>query len=257
MERAAEITGVPVEKLERAAELLAAPVDGERPKSTLLYEKGLYCTHNYESTAALGNLSVLIGARGQPGRATSRMGGHQRGGISAAPYPFDKSPTEFEGEKLEMDCDRWAVEGKTRMVWSIGNDWVNGSGASQFLARRLREMTRETSPQITSPVPSVVVAQLKQRVDAGGMFIVQSEIYLNDNSEFADIVLPAATWGEGDFTRNNAERRLRPYGKIMDPPGEAKPDWQAVAEVARKMGFEGFDCHLTGTPVVLIHPSAA
>ena len=241
MDRAAEITGVPVEKLERAAELLAAPVNGERPKSSLLYEKGLYWTHNYENTAALGNLSVVIGARGRPGRATSRMGGHQRGGISAAPYPFDKSPTEFEGQKLEMDCDRWAVEGKTRMVWSIGTDWVNGSGASQFLARRLREMTRDIGPQITSPVPSVVVEQLKQRVDAGGMFIVQSDIYLNDQSEFADIVLPAATWGESDFTRNNAERRLRLYGKIMDAPGEAKPDWQAIAEVARKMGFEGFD----------------
>ncbi|MEE9277375.1 MAG: arsenate reductase (azurin) large subunit [Dehalococcoidia bacterium] len=241
LNRAAAVTGVPAAKIERAAELLAKPVEGERPKSTLLYEKGLYWTHNYENTAALGNLSVLIGARGRPGRATSRMGGHQRGGISGAPYPLEKSPTEFEGQKVEMDCDRWTSEGKTRMVWSIGNDWVNGSGASNHLGRRLREMTRETAPQITSAVPSVAIGQLKERVDGGGMFIVQNEIYLNDNSEFADLVLPAATWGEENFTRNNAERRLRLYGKIMDPPGEAKPDWRIVAEVAQKMGFEGFD----------------
>ncbi len=239
--RASEVTGVTVEQLERAAELLAKPVDGERPKSTLLYEKGLYWTHNYENTAALGNLSVLIGARGKPGRATSRMGGHQRGGASGASYPKDKSPTEFNGEKLEMDCDLWAVQGKTRMVWSIGNDWVGGSGASQHLGRRLREMTRETAPQISSALPEAVVEQLKQRVDGGGMFIVQNEIYANDSTEFADLVLPAAGWGEENFTRNNAERRLRLYGKIMDPPGEAKPDWRIIAEVARKMGFAGFD----------------
>jgi arsenite oxidase large subunit len=238
---AAEITGVPVEKLQRAAELLAQPVDGAAPKSTLLYEKGLYWTHNYENTAALGNLSVLLGARGRLGRATSRMGGHQRGGIAGASYPMDKSPTEYEGNKVEMDCDRWAVEGKTRMVWSIGNDWINGSGASNYLASRLREMTRQIGPQISSAVTANAIAQLKERVDAGGMFIVQNEIYANETTEVADLVLPAATWSEEDFTRNNAERRLRLYGKFMDPPGEARPDWAIVAEVAQKMGFDGFD----------------
>lgn len=241
LENTAAITGVAAEKIVQAAELLGMPMNGEPPKATLLYEKGLYWTHNYENTAALGNLSVLLGARGKPGRATSRMGGHQRGGIDGAPYPLEKSPTEFEGQQVEMDCDRWTSEGKTRMVWSIGNDWVNGSGASNHIARRLREMTRETAPQITSAVPAVVIEQLKERVDAGGMFIVQNDIYLNDNTEFVDLVLPAATWGEEDFTRNNAERRLRLYGKIMDPPGEAKPDWRIIAEVAQKMGFDGFD----------------
>ena len=193
LERAAEISGVPAALIQRAAELLARPVGGEPPKASLLYEKGLYWSHQYENTAALGNLSVLIGARGKPGRATSRMGGHQRGGASGASYPFDKSPTEFNGQKLEMDCDRWTVEGNTRMVWSIGNDWINGSRASQYLASRLRTMIRETDPQIRSAVPAVAIDQLKQRVDDGGMFVVQSDIYTNDNTEFADLVLPAAT----------------------------------------------------------------
>ena len=136
-------TGVPAESIRRAAELLARSVDGVTPKASLLYEKGLYWTHNYENTAAMGNLSVLIGARGRPGRATSRMGGHQHGGASGAPYPFEKSPTEFEGQKVEMDTDRWTTEGKTRMVWAIGNDWVNGSGASNFLGGGSRDDARD------------------------------------------------------------------------------------------------------------------
>ncbi len=47
-------TGVPAESIRRAAELLARPVDGVTPKASLLYEKGLYWTHNYENTAAMG-----------------------------------------------------------------------------------------------------------------------------------------------------------------------------------------------------------
>ncbi|MBI2881047.1 MAG: molybdopterin-dependent oxidoreductase [Candidatus Tectomicrobia bacterium] len=60
-------------------------------------------------------------------------------------------------------------------------------------------------------------------------------------TEFADLVLPAATWGEEDFTRCNGERRLRLYSRFADPPGEAKPDWWIIARFAQKMGFPGFE----------------
>jgi len=61
------------------------------------------------------------------------------------------------------------------------------------------------------------------------------------NTTFADIVLPASGWGEDDLTRCNSERRLRLYAKFSDAPGEAMPDWGAIAAFARKMGFQGYD----------------
>jgi arsenite oxidase large subunit len=61
------------------------------------------------------------------------------------------------------------------------------------------------------------------------------------NTEFADIVLPAAAWGEHDAARNNGERRLRLYSRFYDPPGESKPDWWAISRFAQKMGFEGYE----------------
>ena len=61
---------------------------------------------------------------------------------------------------------------------------------------------------------------------------MQQEIYTNALTEFADILLPAATWGEEDFARMQGERRLRLYSKFMDAPGEAKPDWWIAAQVA-------------------------
>jgi arsenite oxidase large subunit len=84
---------------------------------------------------------------------------------------------------------------------------------------------------------------MKRRVDSGGTMIVHQDIYLREpiGSEFADFVFPAATWGEETFVRSNGERRMRIYERFYDPPGEARPDWWIVAQIAQKMGFPGFD----------------
>ncbi|MEE9284064.1 MAG: arsenate reductase (azurin) large subunit [Nitrososphaerales archaeon] len=241
-EEAERITGVPAGSIRQAAELMAKPKDnGERPKLVIAFEKGVYWTHNFENTGAIANLAVLTGSTGRPGRAITRYGGHQRGGMFPG-YNLDKSPDEYQGNKIEMDQDRWTIEGKTRFMWVIGVDWVGASGASQFLASKFRELILRTEPQVTTTDAQVAASQLKARIDNGGMAMVLQDIYLPpDTAEYADLILPAAAWGEHDVTRANAERRLRLYSGFMKPPGEALPDWRIVAMVARKMGFDGFD----------------
>ncbi len=232
-------TGVPADKIRQAAAMLTGG-GGERPKATILFEKGVYWSHNYENTAAIGNLGVVTGSTGREGRAISRMGGHQRGGQKAAGYPKDKSPHEYMGNKIEMDTERWLVEGNTRFRWVFGTNWLAAMGGTAALTEAVQGLV-STGPQVSSTDPDMAYAQLQARIDAGGMVLVHQEIYANESTRYADIVLPAATWGEEDFARNNAERRLRIYEKIMDAPGEARPDWQIFAEVARKMGYDGFD----------------
>ena len=75
------------------------------------------------------------------------------------------------------------------------------------------------------------------------MVVWNQDIYLVDpiGARYADIVFPASGWGEDTFTRANGERRIRLYPKFYDAPGEAKPDWWIIAELSKKMGFEGFD----------------
>ena len=241
---AERVTGVPADDIQRAAELLTGG-GGERPKASVLFEKGVYWSHNYENTAAIGDLGVLIGATGREGRVTGRMGGHQRGGQKGGSYPLDKSPHEYidvngEARKVEMDTERWLVQGNTRFRWVVGTNWIGAMGASNALRAAVVELLAK-GPEVTSTRPESALAQLKARIDAGGMVIVHQEIYENDSTPYADIVLPAATWGEENFARNNAERRLRIYEKFMDAPGEARPDWEIFAEVGRKMGFEGFE----------------
>ena len=238
LDEAASITGVSRARIEMAAEILSG-AGTVTPRITFLFEKGLYWTHNYENTAAIGNLAVLLGATGRPGRAIARLGGHQRGGQGAGGYPLDMSPHDFEGEKIEMDQDRWVVEGNTRFLWAIGVNWIGASGSSSSIEAALTRLIRDTGPPVTSA--ATAIDELNARVDAGGMVFVHQEIYPNETMEFADLVLPAAGWGERDFARHNAERRLRLYQKIVEPPGEAREDWEIVAEVAQKMGYDGFD----------------
>ncbi|MDP7269646.1 MAG: molybdopterin-dependent oxidoreductase, partial [Pirellulales bacterium] len=114
---------------------------------------------------------------------------------------------------------------------------------SQALAETFLKLTRKNPHQLKNTDKAQAIATLKKRVDSGGMMLVHQDIYLRSpiGSEIADIVLPAATWGEDNFARANGERRLRLYSKFYDPPGEAKPDWWIVAKFGKAMGFDGFD----------------
>jgi len=232
-------TGVPYDKIKAAAEIMSGG-SGEQPKTMVLFEKGVYWSHNYENTAAIGSLGMVLGAVGREGRATSRMGGHQRGGQSAAGYPMDKSPHFFEDYPVEMDTERWMYQGNTRFRWVVGTNWISAMGASNAYENRVKELT-SIGPEVTSIDVEAAYEALKARMDAGGTVVVHQEIYPNDSTPYADIILAAGAWGEDTYARNNAERRLRIYEKIMDPPGDALSDWKIFQAVARKMGFEGFD----------------
>ncbi|MDY6914244.1 MAG: molybdopterin dinucleotide binding domain-containing protein, partial [Planctomycetota bacterium] len=56
--------------------------------------------------------------------------------------------------------------------------------------------------------------------------------------EFADVVLPAAGFAEKDGTFTNTERRVQRVRAAVDPPGQARTDWQITCELARRMGCE-------------------
>ena len=86
-----------------------------------------------------------------------------------------------------------------------------------------------------------IIANFIERIDNDGMLLFAQDIFPNLTTRSADLVLPAAGWGEMPGTRWNGERRLRLSDRFMDPPGEAKPDWWVIAQVAKKMGFSGYD----------------
>ncbi len=244
-EVAAEIAGIDVAKLYTAAEMMAKPkADGSRVKTSICIEKGNYWSNNYLNTASIGTLGVILGCGGKPGQVMTRLGGHQRGGVSGGPYPGIKSPYKFPGRRRHrLDLDRWLEAGHVRFAYVIGTTWIQAMAGSAALDKTFNRLVKLNPNQVRSFDKQTIIDTLKKRVDSGGTMVVNQEIYLRNpiGSKYADIVLPAATWGEEDFTRANSERRVRLYSKFYDPPGDAKPDWQIVAMLARKMGFEGYD----------------
>ena len=242
---ASQITGVPANDIIRAAEMMAKPrADGSRPKTSIGIEKGCYWSNNYLNTASTGSLALLCGTGNRPGQMISRFGGHQRGGIKGGRYPIEKSGEKFGGRRRKtLDLDRWIEADHVRFAYAVGTTWIGGMTASQGLMDTFNRLTRLNPHQITSLDKETAIAQLKRRVDSGGMVVVHQEIYLRKplGSVYADIILPAATWGEDDFSRANGERRIRLYSRFYDAPGEAKPDWWIAAQIGKRMGFDGFD----------------
>src|SRR3990172_7886634 len=242
---AEQLTGVPAAQIRKAAEMLAKPrPDGSRPKASFMLEKGSYWCNNVSNTTSFASLGLICGAGNRPGQMISRGAGPQRGWMGGAGYPRILSGEKMPGRrKKELDLDRWVLDGNVRFAWVVGTTWCQAMAGSQELMDAFGRMTRQSPHQIASFDPKAAIETLKRRVDSGGMVVVDQDIYPVDpiGTSFADLILPAATWGEDDFTRCNGERRLRLYSRFYDPPGEARPDWWIIAGFAQKMGFEGFD----------------
>ena len=217
LDRAAEITGVPKDRIVQAAEIIAKPIDGVRPKTSFGFEKGNYWSDNYLNTASCAALGLLCGSGNRPGRMISRLWGHQRGWMGAAPYPRSASPNRLSGRRRqEIDLDRWVESGNLRLAWVIGTTWTQAMAASNEFADRFIELTRDNPNQVTSADVDQASEALIRRADSGGMVVVDQDIYFRSpiGDVIADLVLPAATWGEEKFSRCNGKRRLRLYSKF-------------------------------------------
>lgn len=96
----------------------------------------------------------------------------------------------------------------------------------------------------TNPVVSLPDAdQVKRALDKCEFVVVSDICQDTDTTQYADVLLPALGWGEKDGTVTNSERRISRQHAFLDAPGEAKADWWAIAQVAKQMGFRGFDFH--------------
>ncbi|VAW61839.1 hypothetical protein MNBD_GAMMA08-2217 [hydrothermal vent metagenome] len=245
LDYAAKKTGIPAEKIKLAAQWMAKPnEDGTRKKTSIGFEKGLYWSNNYLNTASITALGLIVGAGNRPGQVIGRFGGHQRGMMPGGKYPENETPEKFPGWKKQgIDLDRWIEDGRAKFVWVVGTTWTQAGVASNYMNKMFQKLTRDNPHQPTSLDKQHIIDTFKKRADSGGLVMVDQDIYPVKpiNTDFADLVLPAATWGEENFTRANGERRIRLYEKFYDSPGESLPDWRVVQKFAQRMGFSGFD----------------
>ena len=68
-------------------------------------------------------------------------------------------------------------------------------------------------------------------------FLVVQDIFLTETAEFADVILPASSYLEKDGTYTNTDRRVQLGRKVLDPPGQARVDWEVVQDIANRIGL--------------------
>jgi formate dehydrogenase major subunit len=81
------------------------------------------------------------------------------------------------------------------------------------------------------------ISHVKKALDEVDFLVVQ-DIFLTDTAKVADVVLPAACFAEKDGTFSSTERRVQRIRKAVEPPGEARPDWQIFCDLSKKMGYD-------------------
>src|SRR5262249_8492845 len=181
---------------------------------------------------------------GQP----NAMGGREVGGLAnmlAAHMGF--SPPEVDRVRRFWNAPRMAErEGlkAVQMFQAIARGEIKALGV------------RATNPGVARPR----AAAIREALGKLELFVVSENVLSNDTvNAGAHVLLPAAAWGEKDGTVTNSERRISRQRGFLPLPGEAKPDWWIVSEVAQRMGFADAFAYRNAADVFREHaaPSAS
>ncbi len=182
---------------------------------------------------AIINCHLATGRVGKPGMGPfsltgqpNAMGGREVGGLAnqlAAHMGF--SPAEVDRVRRFWNAPRMAER--------------EGLKAVQMFEAIERGEIKALWVMATNPAVSLPRAgAMREALKKLDLFVVSENVLSNDTvNAGAHILLPAAAWGEKDGTVTNSERRISRQRAFLPLPGEARPDWWIVSEVARRMGF--------------------
>ncbi|WP_297469445.1 formate dehydrogenase subunit alpha [Thermococcus sp.] len=224
-EWAEKISGVPAEDIKKVARLFATK------RTALLVNEGLnQHVNGYEFALALANLIAITGNIGKEGVWSGVFPGAQCGFCSAM---TGIAPNKLPTGKLVTDE---AARAELERLWGFKiPDWVglDLTNMVREIGKKIR-MMYIVGGNIAKSMPNIswVREQLK-KLD----FLVVQDIFLTETAKYADIVLPAAAWFEKTGTAISAERRVQRSYKAAEAPGEAKPDWLIIVELARELGL--------------------
>jgi formate dehydrogenase major subunit len=220
-EEAAEITGVPADRIRQAAVTYA-----KAERGCILYDQGVtQHTTGTDNVAALADLALLTGHIGRPGTGVNSLRGQISGegtgdmGCLNVFYPGFKRVGEESARFFE---EAWGVEGLPTSPGLTYMDIIHGCRHIYIMG---------ANPVMAAPDSTNVERALDQ-----ADFCVVQDIFLTETAQHADVVLPSTCWVEREGTHTWVDRRVQKIDKVIDPPGEAMPDWWIVCRLAERMG---------------------
>lgn len=225
-EYVSRLTGVPEDDLFAVARLYATA-----DKAMLFYTLGItehICgTKNVMSVA---NLAMLTGHLGRPGAGVNPLRGQNN--VQGA-CDMGALPNVYSGYQRVADP---AAREKFEKAWGVSLPAENGLMIPEMFdkanAGELKAMyILGENPVLTDPNSNHIRSGLEKLE-----FLVVHELFMTETAEYADVVLPAASFAETDGTFTNTERRVQRVRKAIEPiPGRA--NWQTIMAISTKMGY--------------------
>ncbi|MHB8535379.1 MAG: molybdopterin-dependent oxidoreductase [Sulfuricaulis sp.] len=202
-------------------------------KTVSVYSQGVNQTSSgTDKVNAIINCHLLTGRIGRPGMGPfsltgqpNAMGGREVGGLA------NQLAAHMNFEAASVD--------RVRRFWNASGTAAQPGLKAVDLFRAIEEgRIKALWIMATNPVVSLPDADRVRRALAQCEFVVVSDCTrATDTTAYAHVLLPASAWGEKDGTVTNSERRISRQRAFLKPPGEAKPDWWIVGEVARRLGY--------------------
>ena len=225
---AARICGVDADEI-----ITAARAFGHARAALSLYCQGLnQSTHGTHNNAAIVNLHLATGQIGRPGAGPfsltgqpNAMGGREVGGMATL-LPGHRDPADP------------AHRAEVAALWDVpGLPARPGKTAVEMFEAVARGEIKAIWIACTNPAQSLPDQRLVRAALARAELVVLQEAYRDtDTAAFADVLLPAASWGEKDGTVTNSERRITRVRAAVPPPGVARTDWAIAADFALRLG---------------------
>jgi formate dehydrogenase major subunit len=229
-EWAESITGVDAKLIEQAAMWYGAAERG-----AIYYTLGItehIC--GVDNVQGLCNLALMTGNIGREGTGINPMRGQNN--IQGA-GDCGALPNNYPGFQSVLNP---AYQAKFAAVYGRETDLEIGPTkvhALQMCGDRIRAMIIDGENTVVTDPERAHCEHALRSLD----HLVVIDIFLTETAELADVVFPATAWAETDGVCANTERRVQRLRKAVEPPGEARPDWWIVAEIAKRTGFEGFE----------------
>jgi anaerobic selenocysteine-containing dehydrogenase len=242
-DRVAGICDVPVDRLEAAAEIVGTC---DRLLSTVL--QGFYQANQATAAACqVNNVHLLRGMLGRPGAGVLQMNGQ--------PTAQNTRETGADGDLPGMrNWDNRSHIRELAALWNVDEmtipHWAPPTAALQIF--RYAEQGSIKLLWISGTNPAVSLPQLERirRILAHqDLLVVVQDLFLTETAQLADVVLPAAAWGEKTGTFTNADRTVHLSDQAVEPPGSARSDLDIFLDYARRMDFRDRD----GAPLIRWH----
>lgn len=223
--KVAAITGVPVEQLYRAAEILAL----NKPMAVIWAMGITQHIVGVRNVMSLANLQMLLGNMGVPGGGVNPLRGQNnvQGACDMGALPdFYPGYQKVAGEEARRKFETaWGVPLPEKIGLTV-TEMIPAAGEG-----RIRALYILGEDPVMSDPDSNHVRHCLERCD----FVVLQEIFPSETSPYADILLPGVSFAEKTGTFTNTERRIQMVRRAIPPLGEAREDWRIIIEVARRL----------------------